>query len=259
MTAAVVAPLQVPSLSDVSVCDSSAEARKRRREILASQRSLVPDVVASVNPIPAPKKRKISTDETLAAPSSSTTSNTTTTTSKPAKKPQMKYDPDVPMTKEEAAVWRREQRRKRNRESAAASRQRQRDRINELESEVDDWKTQYEAIMAKIRELEQVTGSSSLEITEECPVSTSRPATPPPVAAQTVTPRASPTSTTSLVSLTDKISVKSEDVVTDEEQEEPPKMISQQALFRIIHTNFRCRAHLRNRPLTARSFILCLS
>ena len=33
------------------------------------------------------------------------------------KKPQMRYDPSEPMTKEAAAVWRREQRRKRNRDS----------------------------------------------------------------------------------------------------------------------------------------------
>merc|ERR1711937_384972 len=73
------------------------------------------------------------------------------------KKPQMKYDPDVPMTKEEAAVWRREQRRKRNRESAAASRQRRRDRIAELEVELDDWKNKYEDILRKIAAAEEIT------------------------------------------------------------------------------------------------------
>ena len=55
------------------------------------------------------------------------------------------------MTKEQAAIWRREQRRKRNRESAAASRQRQRDRIGELEIEVEDWKKQYALVLEKIR------------------------------------------------------------------------------------------------------------
>eukprot|EP00559_Dactyliosolen_fragilissimus_P004677 CAMPEP_0184860068 /NCGR_PEP_ID=MMETSP0580-20130426/5022_1 /TAXON_ID=1118495 /ORGANISM="Dactyliosolen fragilissimus" /LENGTH=171 /DNA_ID=CAMNT_0027357025 /DNA_START=27 /DNA_END=539 /DNA_ORIENTATION=- len=55
------------------------------------------------------------------------------------KQVQKRYDPDVPMSKEEEQAWRREQRRKRNRESAAASRQKQRDRIFELEAEVDDW------------------------------------------------------------------------------------------------------------------------
>jgi hypothetical protein len=71
------------------------------------------------------------------------------------KKPQMKYDPDIPMTKEEATVWRREQRRKRNRESAAASRQRQRDRIQELESEVSRLKEATESVYAEIRALEE--------------------------------------------------------------------------------------------------------
>lgn len=75
----------------------------------------------------------------------------------------MKYDPDVPMTKEQAAVWRREQRRKRNRESAAASRQRQRDRICELEEEVEDWKQQYDIIMSKIRLLETDTNTNHHE------------------------------------------------------------------------------------------------
>ncbi|KAL3920726.1 MAG: hypothetical protein SGILL_003111 [Bacillariaceae sp.] len=77
------------------------------------------------------------------------------------KKPQMKYDPDVPMTKEEAAVWRREQRRKRNRESAALSRQRQRDRISELEVEVADWKHKVDSIMSRIKSLEDASGIDS--------------------------------------------------------------------------------------------------
>ena len=76
------------------------------------------------------------------------------------KKPQMRYEPDVPMTKEEAAVWRREQRRKRNRESAAASRQRQRDRITELEVEVDDWKVKFQTALDRLQKLESLYGSS---------------------------------------------------------------------------------------------------
>jgi len=70
------------------------------------------------------------------------------------KKPQMRYDPSVPMTKEAAAVWRREQRRKRNRDSAAASRQRQRNRISELEEEVVEWKVKYNEAMARIAKQE---------------------------------------------------------------------------------------------------------
>lgn len=144
MTAAVV-PLPMP----FQVADASAEARKRRREIIASQRVAEATLKAIEPMIPLPvlsqapiKRRKLNES------------------SEKTKKPQMKYDPDVPMTKEEAAVWRREQRRKRNRESAAASRQRQRDRIIELEIEVDGWKVKYDSIMDKVKQLEELSGKS---------------------------------------------------------------------------------------------------
>jgi hypothetical protein len=97
--------------------------------------------------VPVPAKRRKLTD---APPSKA----------KPLKKPQMKYDPDVPMTKEAAAAWRREQRRKRNRESAAASRQRQRDRIAELEVELEGWKCKFDSMMDKVRNLEESTGTN---------------------------------------------------------------------------------------------------
>jgi uncharacterized protein YhaN len=145
MTAAV-APLPMP----LQIVDSSADARKRRREILVSQRNAEATMKAIEPMIPmavvseaATKRRKLNASE-----------------ASKAKKPQMKYDPEVPMTKEEAAVWRREQRRKRNRESAAASRQRQRDRIAELEVEVDGWKDKFDSMMKKIKDLEQVSGKS---------------------------------------------------------------------------------------------------
>jgi hypothetical protein len=70
------------------------------------------------------------------------------------KRPQMKYDPEVPLSKEETSAWRREQRRKRNRESAAACRKRQRDRISELEGEVSDWKAKFEEAVKKLREID---------------------------------------------------------------------------------------------------------
>jgi bZIP transcription factor len=79
----------------------------------------------------------------------------TLTTSCNKKQPQRKYDPDVPMSREAAALWRREQRRKRNRESAAASRQRQRDRISELEVEVHDYESRYHEVMSRIQALEE--------------------------------------------------------------------------------------------------------
>ena len=64
----------------------------------------------------------------------------------------MRYDPDVPMSKEEASAWRREARRVRNRESAAASRRKIRNRIEDLEEEVEKWKLKYEALMKELDE-----------------------------------------------------------------------------------------------------------
>jgi hypothetical protein len=69
-----------------------------------------------------------------------------------AKRPQLKYDPDVPMTREQTRAWRRDQRRKRNRESAAACRKRQRDLISVLEGEVAEWKAKFDNALSKIKE-----------------------------------------------------------------------------------------------------------
>lgn len=170
-TTVVSLPLPLPVESNPS------EARKRRREILSSQRNLATpdpsplsaDVAATTTmamaAAPEGNKRRRVSDCTssflppVVSPSSppqvALMSGTITggKTSK-AKKPQMKYDPDVPMTKEEAAAWRREQRRKRNRESAAASRQRQRDRIVELEEEVEVWKAKFDEAMKRIQALD---------------------------------------------------------------------------------------------------------
>lgn len=164
--AATVASLPLPPTNDAAAVrvDNPAEARKRRREILASQRNnaATPDASASGvfsvgEPSPQTKRQKVAATALPAVVSPPTPPKKAIvgkTTGKP-KKPQMKYDPDVPMTKEEAAAWRREQRRKRNRESAAASRQRQRDRIVELEAEVEEWKAKFDEAMKRIHELEQ--------------------------------------------------------------------------------------------------------
>jgi len=69
-------------------------------------------------------------------------------------KTQFQYDPGVPMSKDQLASWRREARRVRNRESAAASRQKIRDRIEELEGEVDQWKARFNEAMSRIQRLE---------------------------------------------------------------------------------------------------------
>jgi hypothetical protein len=68
---------------------------------------------------------------------------------------QNHYEPDIPMTKEQTAEWRKEARRKRNRESAAASRNKVRNRIAELEQEVQEWKTKYSALLERIEALEK--------------------------------------------------------------------------------------------------------
>lgn len=73
------------------------------------------------------------------------------------KKTQIRYDPDVPMSKEQLAAWRREARRVRNRESAAASRQRIRNRISELEDEVNNWKSKYTEAMQRLQLLENAS------------------------------------------------------------------------------------------------------
>ena len=68
-----------------------------------------------------------------------------------SKRPQLKYDPSVPMTREQTSAWRREQRRKRNRESAAACRRRQRELVSVLEVEVASWRHKFEHALAMVR------------------------------------------------------------------------------------------------------------
>jgi hypothetical protein len=65
-----------------------------------------------------------------------------------------RYVPGVPMTKEELKAWRKEARRVRNRESAAASRKRNKERIDELEFEMDALKAKYTAALKYIVDLE---------------------------------------------------------------------------------------------------------
>mmetsp|Transcript_34864 Transcript_34864/g.53463 ORF Transcript_34864/g.53463 Transcript_34864/m.53463 type:complete len:171 (-) Transcript_34864:589-1101(-) len=121
--------------------ETAANARKRRRDIICSQRSSTHDAaVESEISTALVKKRRVSLEKA---------------TEPTKKRVQMRYDPEVPMSKEEAAAWRREQRRKRNRESAAASRQRQRDRIAELEEELDEWKAKYSLVLEKLKNLEE--------------------------------------------------------------------------------------------------------
>ena len=83
---------------------NTAIARKRRKQKMESHRFTVSDTDSSScreqEEEPA-KRRRL--DENA------------------RRKYQNRYEPEVPMTKEELAEWRREARKKRNRESAAAS------------------------------------------------------------------------------------------------------------------------------------------
>ncbi len=79
-------------------------------------------------------------------------------------KKQSRYDPGVTMTKEELKAWRKEARRVRNRESAAASRKKNRDSIAQLEVQVKEVQSKYDAALQYILDLEaklKQSGSSS--------------------------------------------------------------------------------------------------
>lgn len=168
--------------------ESSAEARKRRKEIIqarvdgdevnpvavasspdaavgrngcaitnVSNQELELSVLTNSNKAEKkpPKKRKVDGDGDGGSDKGDKDSKN--------KKAQIRYDPDVPMSKEQLAAWRREARRVRNRESAAASRQRIRNRITELEEEVGEWKEKYSQAMERLQALEDAItpGASS--------------------------------------------------------------------------------------------------
>jgi hypothetical protein len=171
-----------PPLSSTLTMDhlEPSDARKRRRELLALQRTV------STSPctfVPC-KSIASSTVKPLALQRLSSSS----------KKPQMKYDPEVPMTKEEAAIWRREQRRQRNRLSAAQSRERQRHRITELENELDEWKDKYAAVQNAIETL--MAQQASPVIDDEARATSPIPST---IVSKSISPSASPTSCLSMV------------------------------------------------------------
>ena len=120
----------------IVITSSTAVARKRRKEKMESQRVPISDTdSSSCNEEELSKRRRL--DENS------------------RRKYQNRYEPDVPMSKEELAEWRREARKKRNRESAAASRNKVRTRIAELEGEVKEWKSKYSTLMARIEQLER--------------------------------------------------------------------------------------------------------
>jgi len=144
----------------ISAADPTALTRKRRRDIDGSTfgagaQDDIPDEalsykIAKMEPTAAAEAYPVVSAPLLVATVAQPI--ITVRQTEGAKRPQMKYDPSVPMTKEETSAWRREQRRKRNRESAAACRRRQRDRISELEDEVSDWKGKFDDALRRLKE-----------------------------------------------------------------------------------------------------------
>lgn len=86
-------------------------------------------------------------------------------------KKQSRYEPGVPMTKEELQKWRKAARRVRNRESAAASRAKTRDRIAELEAQVSELQSLLLEAKARIAELEEEKGPRSSPLPTVSPIS----------------------------------------------------------------------------------------
>lgn len=166
-----------------------AVARRRRKAIMQSQRSDSTSASASSEPPAssppttaagsaapqeektnkrkAPAEKNAQEDECEQKTKVPKQRGTASSSEGEKKKTQIRYDPDVPMSKEQLAAWRREARRVRNRESAAASRQRIRNRITELEDEVADWKSKYAEAMERLQTLETASKSSQKNGSED--------------------------------------------------------------------------------------------
>jgi len=142
---------------------NQALARKRRKEILASQKSVKRQRIAESEVVKRDNSSScepvITTSSTRSTPESA--GNQTKSISCKAKviksstKYQNRYKPEVRMTIEEEAEWRKEARRQRNRTSAANSRNKVRNRITELESEVDEWKSKCTSLTKRLEILEK--------------------------------------------------------------------------------------------------------
>lgn len=96
------------------------------------------------------KKKSAAKKTTTATAKAAASSTDESDGNNKSRKVQVTYNPEISMTKEQLTAWRREQRRVRNRESAAASRRKVRDRIGELEDEVEIWKRRYQEVMARL-------------------------------------------------------------------------------------------------------------
>jgi len=100
----------------------------------------------AVREYPSPSSSS-TTPSSLRPPPPSSKVTTTST-----KKHANRYDPVEPLAgPEDYTAWRRDARKKRNRESAQISRNKVRNRIQELETQVEDYKGKYLAALERIR------------------------------------------------------------------------------------------------------------
>ena len=120
---------------------------------------------------------------------------------------QHRYDPGVKMNREELKAWRKEARRVRNRESAAASRERNRERITELEGEVDVLHSKYAAALQRIIQLEAAASNDSFtpailrqDLQEVASTGTLRPSSPYLAEPNPVSPPMSPSHAVNAIS-----------------------------------------------------------
>lgn len=148
---------------DKPAAEKSSPKKKAKVETTAA----VPDPMAATTTAGGKKKKAAAAKATAKEPAkkdkepvavvvAAETVTAAASSSKADKKAQISYTPDVNMSKEQLTAWRREMRRVRNRESAAASRRKVRDRIEELEEEVNVWKKRYAEVMAKLGDGEEV-------------------------------------------------------------------------------------------------------
>ncbi|KAL3785116.1 hypothetical protein ACHAW5_009796, partial [Stephanodiscus triporus] len=163
---AAVLPSAIPSpFADHPVVIKPAAPRKRRREIEnclaqgeeedSDETTVRADPAASAYDLVLPTPLVAARPIVTVLPSRGGGSSN--------KRPQLKYDPSVPMTREQTSAWRREQRRKRNRESAAACRRRQRELVSVLEVEVASWRQKFERALAQVRTRDGEDAAAVLE------------------------------------------------------------------------------------------------
>lgn len=174
---------------------AAALARKRRIELRNLQRSNSAAEDSDSSSSPDRKRARVDEhelDEVTSKPKPSIMGI----------KRQHRYDPGVTMTRDELKAWRKEARRVRNRESAAASRKRNRERITELESEVDALESKYTAALKRILDLEASStvndSFTPLILRQDLanlvnPGLPHRPSSPQAHVVQTVSPPGSPT------------------------------------------------------------------